>query len=469
MDLKVPSARIMFLPVLLLALAASPSLLEGQEWDPSSRAPDRGLRLSSVSVASSYYNVSSFNQPVYSPFATYGNALPGAGSDVISSASAALTWQVPGEKTGLSLTYIPTYSAYARNSKWNTFNHSLLISGGRPVRLNSRLALKLSLSADVQDYRHYMFAPGGLENAVAAPATLQDLSAALAGGAITPGSQLAAYLTGSPGGDAPSRALVYGDRMLSAAVQTGLSFQWTPRLSLTVNFGLQRFQHLPGPGGDASLPSAYLVPQTTSGNLGIDAAYEFSPRTAFGLQATETRSFSSLQDAYNTNAMAYIRRNLSRRWFVSLHGGAGIYSDVKTTTVFVPPQGPQWNAIVTTGFKTRTHTVAAGYQRIFADTYGVGGNASSINWAWNWRAPGSGWWLSAGAGRQQFLSGDFANLVSWRGNAGVNRMLTGSLVAQIQYSYISYSGPFAGDRGYRIAQTGVRVAIIWMPRFRPIG
>ena len=87
-----------------------------------------------------------------------------------------------------------------------------------------------------------------------------------------------------------------------------------------------------------------------------------TPRTNIGIEVGTNRTFSRLQDGYASNANFSIGYRISEHWLVN--GGAGGGLNTYTRETFAAPQKPQYSAQGSIGYKLRSHTLLASYNRV---------------------------------------------------------------------------------------------------------
>jgi hypothetical protein len=412
-----------------------------------------GLHLYGASIDSSYYS-----SPYYA-----GAAIPvGFGnlqSDASVGGSASLGWTHYGDRSTFAITYSPSYTGRVRYTDLNALSQSLDLNASR--KLNQKWTVGFSANAGVSNFDQFLFSPTVFGGLVSAPATFDDLTKGVLAGKYT-NDQLASLLTGAPVVESPAQFLFYGNRMFTSSARTSLSYAHSQRLSFT--FGLEgaRSQHLSDNVHELGR-NTYLVPRTTNGGVSLGLSYSLSPRTVFGFSASSNRTYSTLQDAYNSSASLSLGRILGRRWFVQLQGGAGRIDPVRQT--YLTSRGTQAVGGANLGYKTYAHTFMASYQRAISDVYGIGATATlSMTGAWHWARPGRNWWTDATFGQQQMLGTGLSSLDSWRATAGFGRMLTRHMAVQMQYAYASYSTEALSNAFYHdMTQHAVRVSLAWRP------
>jgi hypothetical protein len=246
--------------------------------------------------------------------------------------------------------------------------------------------------------------------------------------------------------------------VLNTAAQASLSYSYSPRLSVMVNGGASRSQHVSqdtGPAGNG------LLSNTTAENLAVGLSYSLSPRTQIGATVTGSRSESLIQDNFTTTSIGSLGRKLGTRWFVQVQGGVGMMNSLRDFGLVRSTARPRPVTSGSLGYKTFSHTLLGSYDRTVSDAYGLGATtSSSASGSWLWQRPGSDWSLSASGGWQRLEGTLEGTATGWRTTAGIGRSL-GHVVLLMEYAYLKYSGiqrqtPF-------LSQSAVRVSMRWRP------
>ena len=426
-------------------------------FNPLSRSQN-GIHLYGVSLYGGYYSAgtpvgmdlagASFTPPSFQ--SQNGTTVFGAG--------ATFGWTKVTDRKTITATYSPSYFGTAENSQFNQLNHGFSFTG---VKKAGRWTLSTALAGVVSNLEQLYFAPNTLSSAAGTPANFEDLAAAILAGKITD-PQLTGILAGAPLLGSPEQAFYYGNRILSATLQTEASWAASERSSFEFSLSGARLQHLQhAKVSDSSGSSTPLLPQTTSASVTVGWSYAISPRTQFGVNAATSRSFSKFQEGYATTSTLSLGRTMSQRWFVQLRAGAGKMTYTRQT--FPGGRNVQFQGGGTLGLKTRAHTWMASYDRSIGDIYGLGSSTTNgATGAWNWHAPGSGWSSSASFGYQRLTSSVFQNTESWHGGASLGRALGGHLFASVQYVYTKFPSNIRLE-GYNFEESGVMVALTWSP------
>jgi hypothetical protein len=418
--------------------------------------PKSGVQISSISAYGDYYS-SSLPNNGFQPTAVN---LP---FDFGGGGSIQFDWMKFTDRTTFSLSYTPSYTARWRYSSLDALNH--LFSLNISQKIAPRWNFSFSVAANLSNYEESLFAPTTLSNVASTPATFQDLTGALLSSNFTNNPHLGIVLTNSPLSQSPVNTLLYGEKMLTASARTSLSYSFSPRLSITFTGGGGRTQNV-SQNQAVNLSNSYVIQATTSANAGVALSYSLSPLTQLGATVTATRTVSQLWDGYNTTSLATLGRTLGERWFMLVHGGFGVTSTVRSSTLGLGAE-PQPVVGASLGYKTSSHTFLGTYDRTTAGSYGLGASTSSAaTGTWHWRRPASSWWLETSGSWQQFTGNALANTSGWRATAGLNRAVGRHAFLSTQYSYQNYSGGLEGAI-YHTAQSAVRVAVTWTPMVEP--
>jgi hypothetical protein len=394
----------------------------------------------------------------------YSSSLPNSGgfqaspvslpSDLGLGGSVEIRLSAPGEHSSFTLTYTPSYTGRVRYSSVNALNHALTLNATR--RLAPQWTLGFSLNGNLSNTERFLFSPTTLGNVASLSANFNDLAGAVLS-QRSANTELSSVLNTAPLVESPVRALLYGDRMFTSAVQTTATYSYSPRLSVTLSGGAARSQRV----SEDLVASSYLIPTTTSADASVAMSYSLSPLTQVGGNVTSTRTSSSLYDAYTTTSTASLGRKMGRYWFWQIHGGIGIANPLRQLSVSSSPSKPHPVVGGSLGLRTFSHTVLASYDRTASDPYGLGAStnsSSTVNWRFN--RPGSRWLLDGSVSWQQLQGTASQNTSAWRATAGFGRVLSAHLVCLTQYAYLSYSGTL-GSSAYNASTSAVRVSLDW--------
>jgi hypothetical protein len=383
--------------------------------------------------------------------------------DVEMGGSATFAWRRSGRRSSFSGSYTPSYTRRAHYSQWNSLDHHLTLTAAR--RLGRRWDVSVAAAGYSNLLEQFLFAPPVFSRVLAVPATFEELAGAVAAGRFT-NDQLASILTGAPVVESPARTLLFGSRVLGASAQTTLTYSPSARLSFHVRAGASRTQHLPDPQEDERVRGGYLLYRTSALNAQAGLSYSFSPRTHVGLEAAANRQSSPVLDAYTTTATGWVARNMGRRWFVQLRGGAGYIEPVRAT--FEQDRRPRYLAGASLGFKTRAHALLASHDRSVGDAYGLGSHRTdTTTGSWRWGRPGRTWWLYANTSRQRSYGSRWAELNGWLAGGGLARTVSRTTVLQTEYAYLSNTGRLTGSRP-QASVHAVRLVLSWSPFLGPM-
>lgn len=418
-----------------------------------------GLRLYKASVFSGYSS-SAF------PLAAGQFLSPGLGAigpDVNYGANATLGWQKHGDRTNLSIGYSGTYTGMARYTDLNAFGHSFSMNAGR--RIARKWSVTASASAQDTTLAQYLYEPATLSAISELPSSFDDLAAAFSVGHFS-NDQIASMLTGAPILEAPARSLLLGDRILSYAVQSSVTWARSSRLSFHFGSFAAGGQHRAGGQGilNSAAPQAYLMPRSLGATGGAGMSYALSPRTQVGVDVEEHHLVNRFQSSYGTTATASLGRKMGKRWFLRGYGG-GSFTHMLRQSVGTPSTR-QVVGGGSLGFRTYAHTFLGSFDRYNVNTYGLGvGVNTSAAGSWRWRRPASRWSVFASFGEQRMRDTGFADLSGWRASAGVAQSLSDHMVLNTEYVYLSNGGSFGGNV-YNLAVHSVRVSLGWAPQQR---
>lgn len=448
------------LPVVLLGW---PAILYGQTTalgvfnpiDPTSK----GLHLYGVSVFSEYFtgNV---------PFGA-GTGIPtpnvygATGPDRVVGAVATFGFNRSTEDSSFSVTYSPSFFWQGNRSQFNWFDPNFSL--GWRKKLSGTLAWRVSAAAVVSDLQQLLASPTVAASIVSTPTTYDDLTGAILAGKYTD-PQLASLLTGAAILQSPAQTFLYGNRILSATLTTGLTWTPTQRTSFQFDIAASRSQSVQDLGTSGPTPTTtntFRVPQTMSGGVSLGWSYSLSPRTQIGATVFSSPSFSRLETGYSNSASVFIGRTLSRRWFVRASVGSGF--TIYTRETIAVPHGAQYLGSANLGFKARAHTFMLNYNRTLADSYGLGsGSTSGATGAWSWRRPASRWSVSSSFGYQKLANLTFHSPQSWQASAGLGRSLSNQISMNLQYGYLKLPASVTSAGG-DFTENGVTLSLNWSP------
>ena len=411
-----------------------------------------GLQIQNVSAYAAYYSKSLPNGAGYQPGTS---ALL---SDVVVGGSTQIGWTKSTQASAVSLVYTTSYTGRVRYSSWNSWNHGAGLTAQR--HLSPRWTLTSSVNIDLSTQESFLFAPTVLTSATSAPASFDDLAAALLSSKFS-NVQLASAFSSAPAAQSPVRTLLYGTRMVTAGAHASVSYAKSPRLSLTFGGGGGRTQHASDAGTTQN--DIYLLSDTTSASGNFGFSYSLSPFTQFGADVSTSRVSSSLYETQTTTSTARLGRTIARRLLAQIHGGVGATNYSRQQQANSPLKTKARPAFGgSLAFKTFTQTFAGSYERTVSDAYGLGASTSSTsNASWRWGRPHGVWWLESSLGWEQ-LQGAAQDIAGWRAAAGLGRAFGNHFVLLTQYAYLNYSGTLSGAAS-ELSQSAVQVSVVWTP------
>jgi hypothetical protein len=435
----------------MLLLLASGVLGRAQSWEMLNPvAPHaQGLRLTNAGVFSGYSTVAM-------PNGSSMSTVP-MGPDYNFGGEATISWNHSRPKTNASFAYTPSYMGFARFSDWNAFNHTLSFTVSR--KLGRKWNLSFGVNGAAMSLSQSLFTPTLFSTVTAVGATFEDLAGAILSGDLT-NNQLASLLTGAPVVESPARTLIYGNRVLTAAATTTLSYSPSNRLTIHLGSGASRTQYLNDGQDPETARYKGLMPRTISGNADAGMSYKLTPRTDFGIDANASRTYSHYQDAYTATAGLNVGRKLSRQWFVRAHGGVGKIFPVHETIEL--QRRPQFVGGGSIGLRTRAHTFLAAAEQNVSDSYGIGaGRTLSSTGSWTWHRTGGRWKLLGGGGWQRLETG--VDLQAWTATGGIARATSRQTAVQLTYAYLSAYNSYGFHGQEDIHVHSIRLAFNWAP------
>lgn len=413
-----------------------------------------GLHVSNVSLSSAYFSES------YPGTSGLGSTpLPGgslSGSSL--SASATINWAKVIDGTNISVNYSPSYVREFQFSNSSSTTQFVGVSANR--KLHQKWTLAGSFQGVISDFNQLLFAPSLYSSLSAAPATLEELLAAMLTGQST-NSALLQLVTAAQANGSPQTAFFYGGRVLSASAGLSLSYAQSTRSTFTFSMVGVRTQYSSVGGTSVNLGPNVLIPKTTAASASLGWAYSLTPRTTVSVGVSSSRSYSQFADGYSSSATVSIARTLSPHWFVGATGGVGYITPLHETFKVPTPLVPQFGGSV--GYKFAAQTLLGTYSRSSYDAYGLGASTTETgSGGWTWNRPGSSMGFSGSAGYSRLTSPGFPNLTSWTARASVSRKLQSQLSMVVSYSYARYPESLLGQVG-DLGLGGVNVALNWWP------
>lgn len=432
------------------------------QWIPGFGASRPGVRggfqLYDIGTSTTYLST---RLPGYT--SSPGVFAPGGGlfgSDYFTTISTSVGWSKPSRTSHFSAVYTPSYMASASHSDWNTWNHAFVLNFGRPRRLSSRWKFDFSVDASVNSFQQLLFTSSLYSQVVATPSTFSDFSSVFTRNGDSTNDQLNTVMAGAPQVASQVRAMLFGDRALTASGRATFSYVRSRRFMMDFDVSGVRAQHLSNPRLTSGQDINYVVPYVNSAQASVQFSYSLRPHTRIGVTAGTGRSFTQNQDAYANTVEATLSQTMGRRWFASLQAGTGFIVPVRTA--YHLPTHPQFTGAATLGFKTRSQTFVINASRAVGDMYGFGAYASTvIDGAWQYSRPGRNWWLYADYGQTIFKSLQFAAANGWMAGAGYGRTIARAVQMDIGYSALAFDTYF-GQR-YRFSVQAIHLSLVWSP------
>jgi len=313
----------------------------------------------------------------------------------------------------------------------------------------------------------FLFAPTHLGAVAAVPSSFQDLANALLQSQFGNNPQLGSVLTSASVLESPLTTLLYGQRVFSASAGSTISYSYSPRLNFTFDVGGARSQHL-SDSQPLAAGNGTLALNSTSGHAGASFSYSLSPRTQIGGSVESSRSVSQMYDTYATVSTLSLSHSLGRRWILDGHGGVGVTDPVRQIGTVIASVKPYPSAGGSITYKTGSHTFLASFDRTVNNSYGLGASTGYTGSAsWRWRIPGRQWWVDSSFSYQQLDGGGLTNTSGWHSTTGFNQAIGHHTAFRAEYAYINYSGGLQSS-AYKLAESAVRVSLIWFPETEAI-
>jgi hypothetical protein len=370
-----------------------------------------------------------------------------------------------GEQEGgsqFAVVYSPSYSYSSYGEGYSSLAHSLGLTWDH--RLASRWHFFMGASAVTGNFDQLLFSPTSGQSL----ASLLSSAGTITLGQAPPNqaatnAPVTALVT-------PQQRLIYGNRMLSATAQAGLSFAPSRRLSVGFSVSGSRMQHLRQDNATA-VQNAYVLPQTTDMAGSVSLGYSLSPRTTLSGSVSYGRAISIYGRLQSVTAQVGVGRRLTRNWYAEVLGGGAVTIAPVNQPSFSNSRGGQATGSAGLGYHFASQSFFGSVSRTVSDLYGLGATATmSSSIGWGWRRRGSSWSLQAGAAQDRLLgkqiaASGFGN-DGFRTNVGLCRALPGHAVAVLQYAYVTFTGalPMAGQttlQSMRFAQHAVQLNVGW--------
>lgn len=420
----------------------------------------QGLRLYNVTASFGYSNLALPGSSLLPAF-----AFERLQSDYDGTAAAAFGYNYTANpNTSVSILYSPSYVRRVRFSEIKAFNQSATVSVAH--RVAARWDLSLAAVATDSTLDQLLFTPAILSAATTPVATLDDLRNATTAGFYS-SDQLASILTGSPFVATPSRSVVYGSSFFSTSVNAGLSYRYSPRLTLTFNGGLIRSQTRNDSQRDLQGQLNYLIPQSTSQQGGGSLSYAIGPRTQIGVQGSSSRVQSSLARYLTTGLGGFINHKLTPHWFAGASAGTGWVTGDRGIGLSAGQRNVGANVQGNLGYTLRDHNFIGSYATTVGDTYGFASQRSeSVTGSWQWQPKARSWAFFASSGLQRLTGGVIGDVRYWHANAGLSKALSRQFSVNFAYAYVDRpsSTGLAGGVGQGLSGYSARVTLVWTPQ-----
>jgi hypothetical protein len=419
-----------------------------------------GLRLESVTFTQGY---SSNGIPSLRGVPSVASQL---GYDLDFGASAVFGWRHVGRRRMFSLVYEPSVIRRSQFSEWNSTDHNLqLLSDSR---LSPRWDLRLSARGAAQNLEQFFFDPPELRRIQDVPATLEDLSNAVAAGELTD-AEVAAILTGAPVVDRPARAVLDAQRVMTLGARAAATYAPSRRLKLKFGMEALRSKTIADAREQDAVSGRIYLPSAASARAEAGFSYDVSPESSVGVEVSRRRTESSLRHANYTNAVANFEKRWGRGWSVGVQGGAGTVEGetpgvLLGNAVSQSAMNSSWIAGGTLGYHGRDHSFAISGTRTTGDNLGIGSQSSVSTAAeWTWARPGAPWGVFVGGNLYKAdLLGGRTTLESRQGRAGIVRRAGRYGAVVTEYSYGSVVSPFTGVLS-NLSRHRVQVSFVWRP------
>jgi hypothetical protein len=371
--------------------------------------------------------------------------------------SATVGYTQTGARSRLALIYTPSY-VRTYNSSVRAYSHNLSLSASTP--LSQKWSMFFAGAAVEMSLDQLLFEPTSLSQLATAPGTFQDLSGAVVGQGSS-SAQVASLVTGLSLTDSLSRGLVYGDRLFGASAQAGLTYAYSTRLKVTFSGGVTFAQSRPDSTSTAEQRAA-LIPRSTSGDGGVSVSYAVTPRTEIGADASTVRVYAGPTNYLVTRSTGSIGRQLTRRWFATVHAGAGALTPLHQANA--GPVKPALTWSTSTGYTYGTHTLLGTFSHMVGDLYGFGATSTDgYSGTWDWHQPQRRWGLSVSAGRE--LIRRDVDIVSWQVSSAVSLRLSRETGITFVGAYLNSTGALIGTRTDLSGWSG-RMTFVWTPSGR---
>jgi hypothetical protein len=388
--------------------------------------------------------------------------------DYDATASVSFGYNYRGLKGGISLLYVPSYVGRVKYSQLSSFNQFLNFRGFR--QLTRRWDLSVAIAGTDSTLDQLLFTPAILSAATTPLATLDDFIQTAHSGQYT-SDQLASIITGAPYVATPARSILYGSRYLSSSVSSGVTYRHSPRLRFNLSAEVIRSQTR-NDAQDFRNQVNFLIPRTTSAQVGASFDYSLSPRTEIGVKSNSAEIDSSFARYIVADTSLFLSRKLSPNWFIRIAGGPGFIRVLRTDPRFGRQAGQALKLGYTVqgnvGYTVRGQSVTGSYDKRIGDTYGFGSQASEmLGGGWQWNRPGHSWALYASAGVQRMFNGMLGDVQNWYGNTGFAHSLSRHLSLNFTYGYVfrrTGTSNMTGVLQQNLDGSSARITLLWNPQ-----
>jgi hypothetical protein len=404
--------------------------------------------------------------------ATYGstdvpapllNGFPPVPSNVFLEAYASLGWFRTRERATYAFHYSPSFVAPTDSSRVRSFNQQ--VSANMRRQIASKWTWNSGLSGSIMTFEQFLLSPGRLSRTASVPSTFDDFANSVLHGTSTnpilDASNSASIL------DSPAAPGYYGQRFAAGAVNTGLSYSRSSRMTIDFGVSLTRAQRLGDNGQSATINNTGLTKSTMLDTV-ANISYSLSPTTTLVGSSTFGRTYAQVDAAYIGLWDVGLNKTIARRWIVSGHAGAGITKPAGTNSGV--SRGPQYIYGGSVSYKTYSHTFTGAYERTLLDpTLAAGGQVFTVGTAaWVWSRPGRSWWTSSSYSHERQISPGFPNINTWDATFTFGWMLSSEWAIQSSYAFgeLGSKGYVRDGIGYQIGHNTARLAIIWSPNRR---
>jgi hypothetical protein len=301
------------------------------------------------------------------------------------------------------------------------------------------------------------------------PATLDDLTAAVASGKFTD-DEIAAILTGSPVVDRAGEADLDVRRILTTGARASASYARSRRMSIDIGAEVRRSKTASGGREDDAVSQRRFISGTTSARASAGLTYDLSPESKVGVEISQQRTESSVREANYTTATASYDREFGRGWRAGVQAGTGVTNGETLQTVpsvadaLSEGLAATWVLGGRLSYSGRTHKVSVSALKNVGDDLGLGSHSSvSAQAEYQWTPRAAVWPLFAGgnAYRADTFRGR-STVDSKLVRAGIIRRVGDRGAVTTEYNYGSVVSPFTGLHP-SLSRHRVQVSFTWRP------